>query len=124
MKAFLLFFITSPLFAATPIYDMQLRVSINGKVTAPRIIAREGQTTTAYETDENGNKTFVEATASEYTDKMVMMNFKVGTVDANGKKTILSTPKMATMENESAAVTQVDTKTGEKLSVGVIFSRQ
>lgn len=89
-------------------YEMAIDLKMNGKhMGSPTLSAMDGGTVTITEETKNGTY-FLEATPTESTstnnERSVHMKFVVGTIDAKGKKTILSTPQINTLENLKAEV--------------------
>lgn len=106
-------------------YDLQIELSLNGKhISSPRLTLQEGKTSTITQ-DTDGKTTFIEVTAKERdlkNKKAIDMQFVIGTINANGKKTITNSPNIITLENQKAEMT-VGENTAESLSLGVTASR-
>lgn len=93
----------------TKAYDLKMQLSLNGKIiSSPQITAKVGEaaliTQKINDTDE---MSFIEVTAIDGTilgNTGIMMTFKVGTIDANGEKTIYSKPHVFAKENKEAEI--------------------
>lgn len=113
--------------APTTGYDLKMELSMNGKVVStPRLIVRSGQTGSITE-DSATRKTFVEVTAMEgsvQNHKGIIMNFVVGVIGKDGKRTVLSRPNILAKENEKAEIEVSDKESGETLALSVIVARK
>ena len=127
MFLFSSFFIGLNCFALTPGYDLKLNLSLNGKhVSSPRVITKAGETATVTQ-NTAPEKTFIEVIANEgeiQGHKGILIKFVVGTIDKNGKKTILSTPEVLTSENKLARISVGKDSTHPKLSMSVLALRK
>lgn len=108
-------------------YDLKMELSMNGKkVSSPRIIVREGETGSI--TQETSNeKTFIEVVAKEgeiQNHKGIMMNFVVGYIGQDGKRTIVSKTQILTKENETAQITVGNDDGKETMSLSVVAQRK
>jgi len=95
-------------YASTNSYDLKMALSLNGSpVSSPRLIVKEGETATYTEKTKAGEN-FIEVTATEGTvqnHRGIMMKFVVGTIDINGKKSVISEPQVLAKDNEPAQIT-------------------
>jgi hypothetical protein len=90
--------------AAVRKYDLNLSYSLEeGPESKGKIIVREGHKATLTK-----DAQFVEVTAEEgiiNDRKGILLSFNVGVVGENGKRTILTQPKLLVKENEEAKIT-------------------
>lgn len=104
-------------------YDLKMELSLNGKkASSPRIIVREGEIGSLTQGSSTEN-TLIEVVAKEIeiqNHKRIMMNFVVGYIGQDGKKTILSKPQILTKENETAQITVSDDNGKETMSLSVV----
>jgi type II secretory pathway component GspD/PulD (secretin) len=118
---------SSSAFATSAGYEMKMDLSINGKlVSSPRVIALAGEKASVTQRlEKSKNGTFIEVVATEDQGefKGILMKFVVGTIDRDGKKTILATPSIIATENEKAEVSVSDNGKQE-YALSVIASRK
>ena len=109
-------------------YDLQMELTIDGKhVSSPRVLVKPGETASVTQQSETDNS-FIEVVATEGTlqnHSGILMKFVVGTIDKDGKRTIVSHPEILAKENEPATIT-VGQKNGspEELSLSVVAERK
>ncbi len=123
----ILFSLSAP--AAKKSYLLQMQVSINDKVvSAPQLAVQEGVKGSITQASESGeNMIEVIATESMQDDtKGILLEAIVSAKDGQGKRVVLSKPKILTIENEQAEVTIVEKdEKGEdkKLSFSVVVKK-
>lgn len=121
-----LLFVGISAFASTGGYDLKMDLSLNGKlVSSPRMIVKAGEKAMITQSN-NSEESFIEVTAKEgpiQNHKGILMNFVVGTVGKDGKRTVLSEPQILAKENEPAQIT-VDEANGSKMSLSVVAKRK
>jgi type II secretory pathway component GspD/PulD (secretin) len=126
VMALFCFFFSTASFAATNGYSMKMELSVKGKlVSSPRIVVKVGEFASVTQ-DSQGEKTFIEVVATEVPGKKepaIAMNFVVGTISASGEKTVLANPKIITLENNKAEISQGDQPGQKNLSLSVIVTR-
>jgi type II secretory pathway component GspD/PulD (secretin) len=111
-----------------PTYEIDMNLSLNGGkyITSPRITVKDGVAATMAESTNNA-ETFIEVVATEgqiQDRKGIFMKFKVGTVDKDGNKTIISEPQILASENEPAQISIGDNTNGtEKMSLIVVAKK-
>jgi type II secretory pathway component GspD/PulD (secretin) len=131
MRLFLGLFVCSlsvPALAATTGYELNLDLSLNGKhVSSPRVLVKAGQTATVTEKMDT-DETFIEVMAVEgqiENNKGILMDFTIGRIGTDGKRTVLSKPHILAMENEQAQVTVAENDhSPETLSLSVVAKRR
>ncbi len=102
----LLLLLVFPLFAsaATRKYDLNLAYSLEeGPESKGKIVVSEGRAAVLRK-----DASFVEVTAEEgiiNERKGILLSFNVGVVAEDGKRTILTQPKLLVKENEEAKIT-------------------
>lgn len=120
-----LLMVASSAFAKTKGYDLKIDLSLKGKhVASPHLVVKEGEKATITPQSDNAAR-FIEVTATEgevQGHKGILMNFTVGSITKDGKRTILSTPEILAKENESAQIV-VGGKDGAELSMSVVAKR-
>jgi hypothetical protein len=105
MKIFFLI-LAFPMIASAAVrkYDLNLAYSLEeGPESKSKIIVQEGKTATMRKAEQ-----FVEVVAEEgiiADRKGILLSFNVGTVGEDGKRTILTQPKLLVKENEEAKIT-------------------
>ncbi len=119
----------SSAFASTAIYEIKTDLFLNGKYAySPRFVVKEGQTasfTGKSNGYNDGKETFIDVIATKADVKdAVMMKFTVGTIDKNGKRTILASPKMVAKENQEAQISQGEKSGRELLALTVTAKKQ
>lgn len=127
LMALICFLVGSSALANTNAYELKMELSMNGKhVSSPRLITEEGkQASITQESD--GKKMFIDVIATEKeTDnkQAILMKFVIGTISATGKKTIVSTPQIISLENLKAEITIGDQPGKEDLSLAVVATRK
>jgi type II secretory pathway component GspD/PulD (secretin) len=105
MKIFYLIFFTPFFsFASVQKYDLQLSYAVyEGQPVNQRIVLKEGKTLIL-----KGKEHFLEVVAQEgkiNDRKGILLSFNVGEVRENGKRSILTQPKLLVKDNEEAAIT-------------------
>lgn len=121
--------LSSTAFAASTGYDLNLELSINGKhISSSRIVALAGEKasiTQRMENSKDGNFIEVVATEGEIQGKKgILMNFVVGTIDRDGKKTILARPSILSTENQKAEMTVSEENNKDSVSLSVVAQRK
>lgn len=108
-------------------YDLKMELLMNGKkVSSSRIIVREGEIGSITQ-ETSTEKTFIEVVAKEgevQNHKGIMMNFVVGYIDQDGKRTIVSRPQILTKENETAQITMGEENGKDTISLSVVAQRK
>ena len=91
--------------AAQPAFDLKMNVELNGQpVSAPHVVTVAGERSSVTQKGPNG-ATFIEVIAREaMSGGGIAMDFKVGTINDDGTRTILSTPQIIAIENEEAEI--------------------
>lgn len=96
--------LTTPSFAAVTNYDLKMDLSINGKkVASPRMIVKEGEkgsVSSKGDSEEN----FIDVIATKGKGKSIMMDFKIGYVNKDGQRKIISEPKIIALQGEPAQI--------------------
>lgn len=129
LLAMLLFTLSNSAFASSAShnnYVLKLDWSKNGKsIFSPQILVQSGKKGTVSQKTEN-EEPFIEVLASEIKHQgqnRLLMNFTLGYIQKNGKRTIVSQPKMMTRENESGLMTFTK-KDGSEFSLSAEFSKK
>ncbi len=111
-------------------YQLKVDWSVIGMPkTSAKILVKEGETaSTKYKADDQ--EYFMDVVTAENRDtktgkkdKAIFMKFTVGTINAKGERTVVSTPQVIAIENEKAEIT-VGEKGKEAAFIAVIVSRQ
>lgn len=119
---------SSPAFAAKNQYDLKMDLSMNGKVVAsPRLLVVEGEKATVSQKSDDAENS-IEVTASEgdlQGRKGILMDFVVSVVTKDGKRTVVSRPKILTLEGEKATLsTHQNDASPEEVSLSVVATRR
>lgn len=137
MKKYLLSFLTGTVFlafapaealAATSGYEIDVDLTINGKlVSSPRINARAGEKTTFIE-KVGDEERFIEVLATEGQGqikgkKAILMKFTVGTIK-DGQRSILAEPQIMTIEKNRAAIEIGESEGKESINLSVSAERK
>ncbi|WP_413290623.1 hypothetical protein [Bdellovibrio sp. HCB337] len=110
-------------------FELQMELSIDGKkVASPSLIALEGEKASISQRNENSKDgSFIEVVTtqekSETNSNMITLSFVVGTIDRDGKRTILASPRVITIENEKATVS-IDQEDQDEVSLSVVARRR
>lgn len=120
-------FMGSAVFASDSGYDLKVELSMNGKKpTQYQIIVKKGlKASIESQTPNDGN--FIEVIANEgsiQNHKGILMDFLVGSIDQNGKRTVVSTLQVLANENEKAQITVGNENGKEGLTLSVIATRK
>jgi type II secretory pathway component GspD/PulD (secretin) len=106
MKTLFIICLLLPMIASAALrkYDLKLSYSLEeGPLSKRKIIVQEGKMASMSKA-----RQFVEVTAEEgiISDrKGILLSFNVGVMDKNGKRKILTQPKLLVKENEKAKIT-------------------
>lgn len=112
-----------PAFAAPQSYDIAMKLKSNGKeISSPTVVVTEGETAKITQRDDDGT-TFWEIVARE-SESHILLSFKVGKIDRDGKQSVLSNPRILTMENEPAEMTIGEAGGAETLTLSVVAKRK
>ena len=122
------FLFSSVSFATTSGYELKVDLSIDGKlISSPRIITIAGEKASiSQRIEKSKNGTFIEVIAKDVPDSVpnaIRMDFVVGTIDHDGKKTVLATPSIITLENEKAMIETTEDN-GKSVALSVIPQRK
>jgi type II secretory pathway component GspD/PulD (secretin) len=125
--AMILFLIGANADCATNGYDLKIDLSLDGKhVSSPHMIVKAGESATA--TLKNGNKeNFIEVVANEERSKDfdgILIQIAIGTIEENGKRTIISRPQILTKENEPVQISIGEKNGAEEVALSVIAQRK
>ncbi|MBX3020872.1 MAG: hypothetical protein KF799_04285 [Bdellovibrionales bacterium] len=113
----------APAFAAPQVYDIAMKLKSNGKeISAPTIVVKEGETAKLTQRDTEGT-TFWEIVAHDQGDNQILLNFKVGTISNDGKRTAVSQPRILAAENEMAEM-NISRDDAEVLTLSVVAKRK
>lgn len=109
-------------------YDLAMKLSVNGKViSSPNIKTKVGETSTiTQKREDEDEENFIEVTAIDSSilgNEGIMMTFVVGTIDEDGKRTILSKPQIFAKENIQSEITVEQGGGKENLSLSVLAKR-
>jgi hypothetical protein len=119
--------ISSSVFASTNGYDLKIELSMHGKhVSSPRVTTKEGEVASVTQ-EANGEKIFMDVIATEKptnNKQAILMKFVIGTISAEGIRTVVATPQVISIANEKAQITLSNEQGKEDLSVSVIASRK
>jgi len=120
----LVFGLSSIALASEKAYDLKIELTMNGqKVSSPRLIVKSGETGSVTQ-EQGADKIFMDVVAIPSAPvegkPVVQMNFVVGKINADGSKTVLSTPKLLTHENSPAQIFQKDQSGKDLLSLSVV----
>lgn len=115
-------------FAATDAIDITAKVVLNNGETSytSHIVVKEGQKASLTNTNASKTqKTFMDVVATreqpnEEGTRAILLVFTVGTIEADGSRKILSNPRIVTLENEPAKITQGTKPGDEGLSVTAV----
>jgi type II secretory pathway component GspD/PulD (secretin) len=84
-------------------YNLDLSLSINGKhIFSPHLKVEAGKVNTVSQKTDTG-ETFIEVTASKAA-KGIQLNCVIGEIDAKGVKSILSSPRIIALSNQTAEI--------------------
>jgi type II secretory pathway component GspD/PulD (secretin) len=124
---FLMIFGNSAFAATTNGYDLKMDLSLNGKhISSPRVIVKASETATITQKTDT-EETFIEVIAAEgeiQNHKGILMKFTVGTINKDGKRTIISKPQILAKENEKSQITVGESGSSENLSLSVLAKRR
>lgn len=115
---------------STRSYELQMELRIDGKkVAEPVLVAIEGTKASILQrTPDSKDGTFIEVVASEETKEdhigALRMNFVVGTIDRNGKRTVIAQPGIISNEASKAEVSTHDDDGDENFSLSVVYRRR
>ena len=108
-----------PAFAGSQAIELNVDLSLNGKhIMSPKILAKDGEKTTVT-SGQGAERTYMEVIATERllnNKKAVQMNFVIGTINAGGKKTVLSNSTLITRENNRGEIQTVE-ENGEAIVI-------
>ncbi len=114
-------------FANPQVYDLKMELFINGKhISSPRIITR-GNETASISQKTDTEESFIDVIATEGEidgNKGILMNFVVGLIGKDGKRKILSNPRILTRENEKAEIKVGNNRDADAMSISVIAKRK
>ena len=119
--------ICNSVFASSTFYDLKMELSLNGKhAHSPRIIVKEGLPATfTIKNNDNDKETFIDVIATKaVNDNAIMMEFKIGTIDKDGERTILASPKVIANENQATRISQNEHDGQEQISLTVTAKKQ
>jgi type II secretory pathway component GspD/PulD (secretin) len=119
-------FVGSSAFASTNAYDLKMELSLNGRpLSSPHLVVKEGEKASILQ-DSNGEKTFVDVVTTEKMmdgERVVFMDFKIGTISATGERKVIASPQITTFENEKAKIS-VGEDGKEDVSLSVVATRK
>ena len=90
-------------------YDLHLKLKMDGKQTASRILVKEGEKTVIQEDLDQEFGRYIEIVAKEASSEPasgIRLEMSVWRVDQNATKTLVSRPTIVTAENEEATISQ------------------
>lgn len=98
---------SSSAFAAKKAYKLDMALTVNGDhLSSPKVVVKEGETATVTQQTFDG-KNYFDVVAKEgemMGHKGILMEFRVGQVNKDGSKTIISRPKVLAKEGEEASI--------------------
>jgi type II secretory pathway component GspD/PulD (secretin) len=112
--------------AATPGYELMMDLALGGKVVShPQVKVQANHMATVSQKDGN-RETFIDVTASEgkvQGHEGILMKFVIGTMDQNGKRTVVSEPSLLVKENSPATLSVKGKELGQALKLSVTAKR-
>lgn len=123
LLAFVAVFASFQASAVVQSYDIAMKLKSNGKeISSPTVVVTEGETAKLTQRDSDGT-TFWEIVARE-SQNQILLSFKVGKIDKDGKHTVVSKPTILAMENEPSEMTIGETGGAEILTLSVVAKRK
>lgn len=130
MKLFLItviLVVSQMTFAAVNMFDLEMSLTVDGKlISSPHITVQEGKPGLITQ-EANGEKSFIEVTATEkksaHGQNVVYMSFVVGNFDNNGQRTVISKPQISAAYDQKAQITVRGSQKPEALSLTVIAKK-
>jgi type II secretory pathway component GspD/PulD (secretin) len=128
VTAFLLISASPSAFAAKQEYDLKMDLSMNGKhIASPRVLVVEGEKATVSQKS-NDEEDTIEVTATEGDSqgrKGILLDFVVSVVGKDGKKKVVSRPRILTLEGEKATLSsRQNDASPEEVSLSVVATRR
>ena len=111
---------------ATPAYDLKMDLLVKGNHSAPHVVTKAGEKAKIIQ-DGNDGKTFLDviATEDQLTDEghhLISMKFEIGTIDKQGKRTVLAQPQITSFEGEEATISVGNEDGTQDMTLKVIAS--
>lgn len=107
-------------------YDIDMELSVNGKKQSSRIIILEDELG-SITSETEGQKSFLEVVASEGElsgSKGILLKMKVGQINKDGSRTLISTPTVLAKDGEETSVIVGEDKNKEKIKIKVRATRE
>lgn len=122
------FLISLPAFASQKAYEMEVDISVKGKPTSQaKVIVLEGEKATVTQKD-GAQKTFFEITAKDTEapdgQPAIHLDFVIGTIEKDGTRSVVSRPRIITLENEKASITMGNEDGSEELALTLVARRK
>mgnify|MGYP006921650235 CR=1 FL=1 len=119
--------LSTTVFASNKGYKLDMELSINGKtVSKPKLIVEAGKIGTIIQENDN-EKNYFEVIANEgeiQGNKGILMKFKVGHIQKDGSKKIVSHPTILTKAGEEATITVGKEAKKQEMTLKVIATRK
>ncbi len=124
----LFLFTLSPLVFATA-YTVKIELALNGQSTQSEILVKSGERASISQDSKGGiqgkEKTFIEVSAKEQKptedSSPILLNFVIGRIGTDDKRTILASPQMIVLENKKATISMKNKeKSADDLSLSVL----
>ncbi len=115
--------------AGQNVFKLNVELSLKGQhVSSPRIIVKEGEKALITQESSNNIKTELEVVVKEQTTPngvtAIMMDFIISQISNDGIKSMISKPRILSIENEQAQIIQNDEDGKEVLSLSVIANKK
>jgi hypothetical protein len=110
-------------------FDLRIKLSIEGKMVVVPYFSLPEKKIATFTKTVNKEKIFLTITATEQGQtedhkSLILFVINVGKIDSLGNKIVLANPKMVTLENETAQVSQSNKLGVELLSLSVTANQK